>query len=281
MHRLRASRVALFRLRAVATLLLAWPLASSGQGAGVVGDTTSALVVGRVVNDQNDQPLAGVEVRLRGVDRMVLTDSLGAFRIASPLGRQVIVLTKVGQQPFSTQVIATRGTPMEYVLGLLPATPTLAPVTVAATMSDRRLQSFDAHRATGLGGHFFTTEQFTQEIGRSVADVLATTAGADIVRGRGGAAFYATRRGYDTIRGTLKISPADRARGASANTCYAAVIVNGIFAYRGDGGELLYDLNQLAPADLLGVEIYNGGATMPLEYNSMRTTCGLVVIWTR
>ena len=96
------------------------------------------------------------------------------------------------------------------------------------------MQSFDAHRASGLGSHFFTTEQFTQEIGRSVADVLATTAGADIVRGRGGAAFYATRRGYDTIRGTLKISPAEWARGATAKTCSAAGHVKGNLRYRGD-----------------------------------------------
>jgi hypothetical protein len=29
------------------------------------------------------------------------------------------------------------------------------------------------------------------------------------------------------------------------------------------------------------VEVYNGGASMPAEYNATRSTCGLLVIWTK
>ena len=271
----------------VAGLLLAWPLAIRGQTADAGRREPSAprpaeaFISGRIVNDRTDQPLAEVEVRLRGEASMVRSDSLGAFRIASPVGRRILELRKPGWRPFAAEVVAASGASVEYVLGLEPAPATLSTVTVAASAADRRLAQFDAHRIAGLGGHFLSTARFTEAVGQSLADVLASVAGADIVRGRGGAAFYATRRGYDTIRGTLKISPADRARGAAAGTCYAAVLVNGLFVYRGDDGELLYDLNQLAPADVLGVEIYNGGATMPLEYNGTRSTCGLVAIWTR
>ena len=246
-----------------------------------VADSTVGVVAGRVVNDQTEQPLAGVEVRIRGRDMVVRTDSTGAFRLPAPLGRQIVVLTKPGHQPFSAEVQAGLSTPVEYVLGLVPSSSTLAPVTVAASMVDRRLQSFEMHRTAGMGGYFVSTDRLATEVGRTVADVLVATPGADIVRGRGGAAFYATRRGYDTIRNTVKVTPADRARGAVVGSCYAAVMVNGIFVYRGDDGEQLYDLNALAPTDLLGIEMYNGGATMPLEYNSLRNTCGLVVIWTR
>ncbi len=271
-------------------LLVMAPLGASAQGAAPVrtgavavagADSVVGVVVGRVVNDQTEQPLAGVEVRIRGRDMVVRTDSTGAFRLPAPLGRQIVVLTKPGHQPFSAEVQAVGGTPVEYVLGLVPSSSTLAPVTVAASMVDRRLQSFEAHRTAGVGGYFVSTDRLATEVGRTVADVLVSTPGADIVRGRGGAAFFASRRGYDTIRGTLKLTSADRARGAVVGTCYAAVMVNGIFVYRGDDGEQLYDLNSLAPTDLLGIEIYNGGATMPLEYNSLRNTCGLVVIWTR
>jgi hypothetical protein len=243
---------------------------------------TMAVVIGRVVNDQTDQPLSGVDVMIRGRETVVRTDSTGAFRIPAPAGRQIVVLKKPGHQPFSAEVVSSRGTPMEYVLGLVPASSTtLAPVTVAVSVVDRRLQSYEAHRTSGLGGHFLSRDRFEQEKGRAMADVLVSTPGADIVRGRGGAAFYATRRGYDTIRNTLKIGPAEQARGAAVGTCYAAVVVNGIFVYRGDPGDQLYDLNQLAPNDVLAMEIYNGGATMPIEYNTLRNTCGLVVIWTK
>ncbi|MHB8838381.1 MAG: hypothetical protein ACYC7F_05450 [Gemmatimonadaceae bacterium] len=48
-------------------------------------------------------------------------------------------------------------------------------------------------------------------------------------------------------------------------------------------GELLavFDLNTLAPNEVLAVEVYKGGATMPLEYNTTRKTCGLLVIYTK
>ena len=59
------------------------------------------------------------------------------------------------------------------------------------------------------------------------------------------------------------------------------MVVNGIFVYRGEPDELLFDLNQLSPTDVLAVEVYNGGASMPAEYNATRSTCGLLVIWTR
>lgn len=261
-----------------------WPavLAAFRAAVAATRDTTVAEVRGRVVNDQTDQPLAGVEVRLRGMDQLVRTDSRGQFRIAAPAGRQVIVLAKPGHRPFSAEVVSSRGAAPEYVLGLVPsASSTLAPVMVAATMTDRRLASFEEHRRAGIGGHFLPTERFADEIGRSLADVLVTVPGADIVRGKGGAAFYASRRGYDTIRNTVKVSAADRGRGAAVGTCYAAVMLNGVFVYRGDEGEQLFDLHALAPADILAMEIYNGGATMPLEYNAMRNSCGLVVIWTR
>ncbi len=48
-------------------------------------------------------------------------------------------------------------------------------------------------------------------------------------------------------------------------------------------GKLLavFDLNTLAPNEVLAVEVYKGGATMPLEYNTTRKTCGLLVIYTK
>ncbi len=53
------------------------------------------------------------------------------------------------------------------------------------------------------------------------------------------------------------------------------------FVYRGEGGDELFDLNSLAPDDILAIEVYKGGATMPLEYNATRKTCGLLVIFTK
>jgi hypothetical protein len=111
--------------------------------------------------------------------------------------------------------------------------------------------------------------------------VLQAVSGADIVRGRGGNAYFATRRGYDSFMNMPRVTKWDQARGANPALCYAAVVVNDVFVYRGDDGEELFDVNSLAPTDILGVEVYKGGAAMPLEYNAMRKTCGLLVIFTK
>jgi hypothetical protein len=166
-------------------------------------------------------------------------------------------------------------------MGLQPAPVELGRVSVTATAPDRRLVSFEEHRKGQLGGSYLTADQLAKEKGRTLAEVLAPTLGADLVRGRAGAAFFATRRGYDSINLMPRVTAADRGRGAAAGTCYAAVVVNGIFVYRGERDEQLFDLNQLSPADVLAVEVYNGGASMPAEYNATRNTCGLLVIWTR
>lgn len=59
------------------------------------------------------------------------------------------------------------------------------------------------------------------------------------------------------------------------------MIVNNVFVYRGNANEELFDISSLAPTDILAIEVYKGGATMPLEYNATRSTCGLMVIWTK
>ena len=59
------------------------------------------------------------------------------------------------------------------------------------------------------------------------------------------------------------------------------MVINDVFVYRGGDGEELFDLNSLQPSRILAIEIYRGGSTMPLEYNSARSTCGLLMIYTK
>ncbi|WP_309668834.1 hypothetical protein [Gemmatimonas sp.] len=91
-------------------------------------------------------------------------------------------------------------------------------------------------------------------ISTELSTVLVVTSAADIVRLGGGMAYFATRRGYDSFRNMPGIS---------------------------DGGDELFDLNSLAPDEILAIEVYKGGATMPLEYDATRKTCGLLVIFTK
>lgn len=242
----------------------------------------TGILRGRVVNDRNDAPIADVTVRITTLPRTVVTDSAGRFVVPDiGVGRHTVVLSKPGWTLYSTFMTIGAGDNAEYVIGLQPAPAEVAGVTVSARAPDRRLATFEAHRQAQLGGSFLTADQLATQTGRTLADVLAPTLGADLVRGRSGAAFFATRRGYDSINLLPRVSAADRSRGAAAGACYAAVVLDGVVVYRGEPDEPLFDLNQFSPAAVLAVEVYNGGASMPAEYNATRSTCGLLVIWTR
>ena len=268
-----ASRV----LVTLLSLILLLAVAVSSAPAQATG-----IMRGRVVNDRNDAPVAEVTVRIATLQRTVVTDSAGRFVVPDiGTGRHTVVLSKPGWTLLSTFMTIGAGDNAEYVIGLQPAPAEVAGVTVSARAPDRRLVTFEAHRQAKLGGSFLTADQLAKQTGRTLADVLAPTLGADLVRGRSGAAFFATRRGYDSINLLPRVNAADRARGAAAGFCYAAVVLDGIVVYRGEPDELLFDLNQLAPATVLAVEVYNGGASMPAEYNATRSTCGLLVIWTK
>lgn len=237
---------------------------------------------GRVVEDRTGAPLAGVELSIAALSLRTTTDSSGRFafdRLAT--GAHKLSARRIGFEPLLTTITVSAANDGEHLLRLVAGSTELATVSVTASPVDRRLALFESHRTSDNGGSFLTTEQLRKERGRPLADVLQGVVGSDIVRGRGSAAFFATRRGYDSFLNMPKARPADRARGASSGLCYAAVVVNNVVVYRGDDEEELFDLNQFAPDDIIAVEVYKGGATMPLEYNTTRKTCGLLVVYTR
>ena len=220
---------------------------------------------GRVVDDRTGQPLSGVEVTIAATSRSATTDSSGAFALRDvAVGRYDVVVRKVGYQQISPAITVTGAADPEELLRLVPVATDLAKVTVTAPGTNRRLLAFEAHRAARMGGSFLTAAELEKERGRSLGDVLQRVMGTDIVRGMGGQAWFATRRGYDSIRYLPQVSEVDRQRGASSGRCYAAVVLNSVFVYRGTGDEL-FDINTLAPDEILAIEVYRGGATMPFS----------------
>jgi hypothetical protein len=76
--------------------------------------------------------------------------------------------------------------------------------------------------------------------------------------------------------------PAGAMTSGKLQPCYAAVVLDGILVY-GAGGEKepMFNLNQIPPSNIAGVEYYVGAATIPAKWNATRTTCGLLAIWTK
>lgn len=256
-------------------------VAAAGSAASLSAQATTPWR-GRVVHDRTGEPLPSAQVGVPALRVAATTDSSGRFVLdLLTAGTHQLVVHLIGFEPLTTEIRTSDPADEEHVLRLVAAPTALSRVDVVTAKVDRRLTLFETHRTSNSGGSFLAAEQLLRERGRPLADVLQTVGGADIVRGRSGAAYLATRRGYDSFMNMPKARPADRARGASSGLCYAAVVVNNVFVYRGDDDEEMFDVNSLPPDDIIAIEVYKGGARMPLEYNAPRKTCGLLVIYTK
>ena len=116
--------------------------------------------------------------------------------------------------------------------------------------------------------------------GRQMIEVLAIVPGPVLVRSNTtSAAWVAGGRGQQSVGGMFVLDRADKAKGAPGDKCWAAVYLNGAQVFGGQPGEALFDINTLPVEQIAGIEFYNGGGTMPVEFNASRNTCGALIIW--
>src|SRR5262245_47554608 len=86
--------------------LAAAPLSS----AGAQGAAARSILLGKVVDDANDQGLPGATVEIEALRRATVSDSTGAFRLASlPMGRYVVSVKRIGYASL-TAVMVFAGT---------------------------------------------------------------------------------------------------------------------------------------------------------------------------
>ncbi len=132
---------------------------------------------------------------------------------------------------------------------------TLAPVRVI-TQPSRLLAEFEARRRSGLGYSRGEAELATMPSLRAALTTLPTVRFA---RGPGLTDFI-----------VLLPNPGAGGRGYCVATLYV------------DGALSDYDqLHSYRPSDLVGVELYPRAASAPLQYQSVATGCGVVLIWTK
>lgn len=244
-------------------------------------------VTGQVVVMPGGKPLAGVEVLIKAINRSARTDSNGVFLMDSvPKGRYLVEALKPGFRAFSSYFSVQSASDPEYRIELTAAPNVVATVVTTADAVVARLSGFEERRAKKSGGgRFLVAKDFEGHVGRPLADILARVPGISILRGTKipGAAFIGNNRGVDTMRENMlpKVSDGDIARGAGKGTCYATVVLNGVVMYDGQGSQTLFDVNSIPTQDVVGMEYYAGGASIPVQWSSMAPTCGLLAIWTR
>jgi outer membrane receptor for ferrienterochelin and colicins len=216
-------------------------------------DAQQAALEVLVRDAESAEPLAGALVRLEGLDASGITDSRGSLRLtllsSGPRAVEVSLLGFAVAQS-TVQIAPDRVTALEFELRRAPIA--IEPVDVVAR-SGRLTQSGFFDRMEGGQGTFFTRADIDKMRPRYLSDVLRRAAGLRLTPTRTGARA--------------------NSRGAPPG-CAIQYYLNGILAP-------YFDVDQILPGDVEGLEIYRGSATIPPAFNRGTAICGVIVIWTR
>jgi hypothetical protein len=226
-----------------------------------------AALAGLVLRDDStEHPIAGAEVILSGTSLTARTNAAGEFQLTDiPLGMHVVMIRAMGFNPVSARLTFMRADTLQRDF-LLARRPAVALDTVSVT-ADIRFSEFEERRRLSKG-RFIGRDELEKQRSARMADVLTPLPGMRVFRAPNNEAHAMSTRGRITLM-------------ANNPRCYMHVYIDGTPAYSGGEREPLFNLNQLAPGDLQGVEFYASGAQAPAKYNRTGSACGVLLIWTR
>lgn len=238
----------------------------------VVGASRAAAqaALAGVVRDQDDTPLRGVHVQLRGSvrnggespARVTSTADAGTFRFDSvPNGWAQVIARRVGFRPETLTVEVPQRDGARIVVPLQRVMPVLRPVVVRASVVRGSFAAFERRRAAGFG-HFVTRTDIERRRPQRVTDLLRTVPGMTLEPSDAG-------------------TPMPRFRNASVG--FTGGRCDPIYWVDGTPLGPSLDLDALNPAAIEGIELYSGIATVPAALRGIGNsgTCGVIAVWTR
>jgi hypothetical protein len=230
----------------------------------------STVVHGDVTSSRDGTPVAGATVQLPAERRAVVSDSAGIFRLDGILaGTHALVVRRLGYAQVSAIITTGRQDTLEVSIVLDPRVQLLDTMTTLAERAPLRSRAeFEQRRRVGVG-RFLTETDLMQSPGEPLRYAIQRRVPGvrPVYDPRSGAHYIASLRG-----------PAGHAMDSSA-PCYAQIYLDGTRVFGPDGGEP-WDIDQVAPATLSGVEYYDAAAT-PAQYRGNGSWCGTLLMWTR
>ena len=227
----------------------------------------------RVV-DSAGASLPAVELELSGERKSTIrarTDSLGAIEIANVAeGLRVARLRRIGFAPAVASIRVATGM-NSFTLRMVANAVQLTGVRIiGGAVVSKRLDDFERRRLSRVPSAVVSREEI---------DRLAPVKFSRLIRGMAGLVLGDSLGSVVAMsaRG-LKPTPQTQGRpGIGLVQCVLRVSIDGILM------PALYNIDEIVPSDVHGVEVYFGPARMPPELAGLRTDswCGLVAIWTR
>ena len=238
------------------TISLAAPPTIIGGGAAPTGTPSPrqpASLFGTVLS--GGKPLLGARAGVRESETTSL-DPDGTFLLTGlPAGTQWVTVQSIGSQGTGQAVDLKGGETTSIIVTLTPLPVTLDPVQVTSPRS-RQMAELQERRRLGMG-YVRTEAELTRA--KTMRGVFTSFPSVQIGRGRANADFI-----------VLLPRPGAQGRGY----CVASLFL--------DGFRSGYDqLSAYRPEDLAGVEVYIRPAEAPIQYQSVSTGCGVVLVWTK
>ncbi|HET8654200.1 MAG TPA: TonB-dependent receptor plug domain-containing protein [Longimicrobiaceae bacterium] len=236
----------------VLCLIAAIAADSSAQG-GAVGDLR---VEARDAGSR--APVAGAQVIVQGMGVGGVTDQSGVLVLSGvAAGVRAVSVAHLGYGAAMAHVSIPVGGLGTGTIELVRAPLRLAPLRVVAEarLSPPEWTGF-YQRLTSRPGTFFTRADILRIKPRFLSDLLRQAPGVSLSPTGGGRAHASMR-------------------GPSGLHCPVQYFIDGTPA---DAG---YEIDDLLPEDVAGVEIYRGPASLPAQFNRGNAMCGVIVVWTR
>jgi TonB family protein len=212
-----------------------------------------------VVTDSSGAGIAGAQLTIVGVVGRGGSDASGSFRlIGVPVGRQMLIVRRIGFRPDTSIVTVVRSANITAEVRLAPAPEVMATVVVDGVrpVVPTRLRGFYERSGRRIAGHYFTAADIERRNPHLVTDLLRTLPGVRIAQ-QGGQSVV-------TFRG---------------QRCPPLVWLDGMPAAAG-----YLDPDVVHPTSLAGIEVYPGLASVPANFvlpNGQGLCGGVIALWSR
>lgn len=213
--------------------------------------------VSGLVKDSAGTPIRDVEVVALRSGRSIRTDTAGHFILAGlPSGTTDLGIRRIAFEPVVVNVDVPESDTTDIEIRLGGVAQTLPTVVVNDHAEHvRLLAEFESRRKNGVG-HFITRAQIEKRHPLLLSDMMRSIPGASIVPAENGRAVLRFARSH--------------------NSCPPQYFLDGLRVTS-------FNIDDVPPGDVEGVELYAGAAGLPPEFNQLygNTICGTVAIWTR
>jgi hypothetical protein len=246
-----------WRGAALVAVLCACSRAAAAQG-------KPAVVVGRVVDQATSSPLPGVvvsAVTAGGSGLGAVTDADGSFTIQVSAGRLVLGLAHAGFRAGGVDTTVAESDTLRLGIAMVAAPKVAQPLAAVAVVgkSVALPTPFLRRKDLHTGGHFY--------MGDDIEKLRAPDTPGLLQRVSGG-----------MLRGSVLVTQRSQGSLRTSGECPYSIIFNDMKMPTD------FDLRGVHTTDIIGLEVYNGPSSIPLELGGTRSedqTCGVVVIWTK